>query len=271
MPNQILRAGRAFWVFGITAILGVLVFLFVLGGPEAVDRPKITAAKPAPVVIDKISLSVADPTKSSVTTDTLGEEPFAGGANVTHDLGKKLAAEIIKRNPTGPGPAGAQKLTLMKPAEAVDAFIADALKTFDPAAFHPDIPLAKLAIVPDSKEAFSSYFRNLQNILATEFARADFSAMNDPSKMNFPVLLSAYSRAVEALLKLPAPESLTAMHQKEISLVKGQANMMRLLSRYEEDPLQAYLALNAGDGLRQEFIALDRVVSDFIAKNNIAI
>lgn len=258
-------------VFGITAILGVFIFLFVLGGPEAAREPKTTAVKPAPVVIDKISLSVTTPAKTSESELLPAGEFVTGGANVTHDLGKKLAAEIIKRNPAGPGPVGAQKLTLMKPAEAVDAFIADALKTFDPSAFHPDIPLAKLTIIPDSKEAFSSYFRDLQNILATEFAHADFSALNDPSKMNFPVLLSAYGRAVDAILKLPVPESLAAMHQKEISLVKGQANMMRLLSRYEEDPLQAYLALNAGSELSKEFIALDRVVADFITKNRIAI
>lgn len=287
MPNQFFRAGKAFLVFGATALLGVLVFLFILGSIDEArqfktqDAPsnytyrqtssKGSSASPKPVVIEKITVSAAAPAKTSDTLSLFEKNASAEEINATHNLGAKIAKEIIRRNPMGPGPVGAQKLELAKPAEIVDAFIADALKTFDPKLFRPDISRSILAIIPDSKEAFIAYFRNLQNILTKEFAGVDFGSLKDPAKMNFSQLLSTYSRAVDALLKLPVPETLAAIHQKEISLVKGQANMMRLLSRYEEDPLRAYVALSAGAQLNEEFAALHAAITDFISKNSITI
>ncbi|MDO8585209.1 MAG: hypothetical protein Q7R85_03805 [bacterium] len=270
MPNQIWRAGRTFLVFGTTAMLGVFVFLFALGGTETLKKVQA----PRTAVMNKISLKAV-----GVTTDAL---PNAGettqnaldagaGMNATQDLAKQLAAEIVKRNPAGPGAAGAQKLNLVKPADAVDKFIAEGLASFDPEIFYPRVAITDLHIITDSQEAFQTYIRASQNILREKFAGVHFENLNDLSKMNFSSVLPAYKAAVDALLQLPVPQSLATLHQKEIALIKGQEKMMSFLARYNDDPLQAYLALNVGSQLSQEFSALDLEVSDFITKHQIAI
>ena len=174
-------------------------------------------------------------------------------------------------NPAGPGTAGAQKLNLIKPTDAVDKFIAEGLASFDPAVFHPRVPITDLVIVADGTEAFRNYLRESQNILREKFSGARFENLNDLSKMEFTPVLASYKAAVDALLKLPVPQSLATLHQREISLIKGQTKMMAALSRYNEDPLQAYLALNVGGQLNDEFSSLNQEFADFAATHQLTI
>ncbi|GEM_PF-4535338 len=275
MPNQIWRAGRTFLVFGTTAMLGVFVFLFILGSTGTMKPAQTPTAAPKPVVINKISLEATGATAAAIS-QAADETPQDGLAptsrvNATQDLAKQLAAEIIKRNPTGPGTTGAQKLNLIKPTDAVDKFIAQGLASFDPAVFHPRVAITDLAIVVDSPEAFQAYLHESQSILREKFAGIHFENLNDLSKMDFSSVLPAYRSAVDALLKLPVPQSLATLHQKEIELIKGQAKMMGFLSRYNDDPLQAYLALNVGGQLNDEFASLNKEIAIFAEEHNLAI
>lgn len=274
MPNQILRAGRAFLVFGITAMLGVFVFIFILGSTGVSKPAQSPLTTPKPAVIDKISLkSGSEPANAPLTADEAAQDALAvtSGTNATQDLAKQLADEIIKRNPTGPGTAGAQKLNLIKPTDAVDKFIAEGLASFDADALHPRVPITDLRVIDDSTEAFQSYVRGNKTILNEKFASVHFENLNDLSKMDFVPALAAYKAAVSALLALPVPRSLAALHQKEIELVKGQQKMMSFLAHYNDDPLQAYLALNVGAELSREFTDLDKEMVSVLVKNQIAI
>ncbi|MBI2406135.1 MAG: hypothetical protein HYV25_00955, partial [Candidatus Harrisonbacteria bacterium] len=229
------------------------------------------ASKPEVARTGKITLSAVPSAAPAEHAAAETKSVFNNEPNATQEIAKKLAQEVIRRNPLGPGPAGAQKLNLVKPSEVVDRFISDAMQNFDPDAFRPRVALADLRIIPDSKETFETYLRELRSILTTAFAGVPFTSMNDLPKMDFAAALPAYEDAVKRLLALPVPQSLAVAHQQEISLVKGQANMMRLLARYEEDPLAAYMALSAGAELNSGFASLNEDIARFITDHQLAI
>lgn len=258
-------------VFGLIPVLGVFILLIILGsfGVKKSESQQTASAS------GKITLAVSAQKNndSDLAPRGLGdfENSVLGGPNATRDLAAKIAQEIISRNPNGPGPAGAQKLQLMKASEVTDKLIADSLKDFNPSAFYPPVSIADLNTISDSKEAFQSYFNNVQGILREKFGAAHFEQMSDLSKMNFPEILTNYAGAINDLLRLPVPQSLVAMHQKEISLVKGQAKAMSMLARYNDDPLQAYLALNIGDQLNDEFASLNKELTAFAEQHRLTI
>lgn len=270
MPNQILRAGRTFLVFGITAILSVFVTLIILGSIP--QTPKITTtqiAQPRAQPSDALTLSVPASTHADPHTPLVARA--LPQTNATRVLAKELAAEIIKRNPAGPGPKGSQRLTLLKPTEAVDALAAQALEKFNPKDFHQTIPTTDIHIVADSKEAFAQYFNNLSTAITTHFANVDFAPKTDLSAMNFPRILAAYRNLIAALKRIEVPAALTALHQEELSLVLGQQRLIKYLAAYDTDPLSALLALNMQQQLEEDSSSLGNSFRVFINNQGLAL
>lgn len=266
--------GRRFLVFGFISILGVFVLLILLGSFGANSNKKDAASAEALSASDKITLAV--PTqKNSGGLAPRGlndfENAVLGSPNATRDLATKIAGEIIARNPNGPGPLGSQKLQLMKPSEVVDKLTAQSLAKFDPSIFSPSVDPATLHIVPDSKENFEAYFRALSATLKTNFSSVDLRGGGDLAKVNFAKAASAYAKTIDELRALPVPAALAELHRKEIELVMAQKNVTRALTRYNEDPLQAYLALNIGDEINNNFDALNKEIADFLIKHELAI
>lgn len=254
-------------------MLGIFVFIIALG---SIGFPEVKKAEPVKPVARPVgtvfSLApvqhtpAADSARANAAADTLLPAP-----NITRTLAKALAAEVIKRNPTGPGPAGSQRLRLIRPTDAVDKLTSQALEKFDLSEFQPRVPDADLRITSDSPAAFQLYFIHLSDAIKTHFSGIDFAPKSDLSAMNFPLILAAYSNLIAALKQIEVPVALTPLHQKELSLVLGQQRLMKYLAAYEADPLSALLALNMQEQLAEDSATLGNSFRSFIGMQGLSL
>ncbi len=266
--------GKLFLMFGSLAILGSFVVTIFIGEFETRKNITITNSQfliPNPVAATPISeLSSAVKEVLSEPQEVVRASNF--GENATNKLATSIAKEIIALNPTGPGPEGMQRLSVVNPELVVDKLTANALQNFDTKEFRPHVSPANFNIIEDSKSAFEDYLKGFFTTLRGNFVGININtsgaglSAEDANKM-----LDAYDRTIASLLALSVPKSLIFIHQQELSLVMGQKKMFQMMAEYSRDPLQALLAINEGESLHKDFVLVGKEIAEFVEKNNLTL
>lgn len=244
-------------IFAVSAIaIGALAaFSFSDDFTTAAEAPRLT-----PAVLPGTALPVV----SFKTNPAL--------PNVTTDITAELAKDIIARNPEGPATIDAKQwINVLDPETAAAAVAAEGLKNFNPADFQPEIANADLNISADaSPTAIRLYLKTFRDILQHNFsaARVDFS---NAALTGIAGLITTYDQAIKDFYRLTAPAPLTDIHRREISLLTGQKKVFERLANYQQDPVQAVIALRAYEELGEQFNQLNAAVAQFIADNNLTI
>lgn len=225
---------------------------------------------------DFITAAVAPrPAPAAVPGTTLPVVSFKADPalpNVTADMTAELAKDIIARNPEGPATIDAKQwINVLDPETAAAAIAAEGLKNFNPADFQPEITNADLNISADaSPTAIRLYLKTFRDILQHNFSavRVDFASA---ALTGIGDLIAVYDRAIKDFYRLTAPAPLADIHRREISLLTGQKKVFERLANYQQDPVQAVIALRAYEELGEQFNQLNTAVAQFIADNNLTI
>ena len=189
--------------------------------------------------------------------------------DITGDMTKAVAQEIIKRNPTGPLTAGgATQINALKPEEAVEQMLTEGLKNFDSTKIRPTITASELIILPDASTELSlSYFRKFYELFEKNFKGVLITETS--GRLVLAPVVAAYDQASKDFLALPVPKNLVSYHRREVELLVAQKNAFALMNNYEQDPVQAILAAKLGDALTQESVALIKELGVYVEKNNL--
>lgn len=273
---------RLFNIFVVVFVVGVLA----LGGFLLVNNYSASFLKTAPAseslasVVDE-KVSSADLVGSSKpTADFISfEQSFVKSApsnNLTFDLAKELSKNIVQRNPEGPEQIdNKQWINVLDPETAVAAIADGALSKFDPKEYQPEIALSDLKIIKDSSpSAETLYLKTFRDILTYNFKdglQDKAISLTADSLVGVDKIIDAYAKALKNFYELPAPESLVAVHQKEIMLLTGQKKIFEALAKYQEDPLAAFLAVQVYEQLNGEFDKLNEQIREIIQEHELKI
>src|SRR3990172_8690229 len=99
MPKTSGFAGRQILLYGGLTVLGVFVFIILLGNYD-LNKEKRVANKDEG---SRITLSVGGHADEHHEADGELASAVASAESATRELAKKLAAEIVANNPGGPG------------------------------------------------------------------------------------------------------------------------------------------------------------------------
>ncbi len=182
--------------------------------------------------------------------------------SLTRDLAIKISQMIIEKNPNGPQIANQERvLSVLSTESFIQNAVGDALKNFDASYFQPEIQKSDIK-VGENKD----YFKNFQDIIQKNFA--DLTLKWESAKNNnFDQLISAYTKTIDEFYKLLVPENLSYIHQKEIGLLVGQKRITETLKDYENDPMQALLALQYSETLNKGFEELKMEIEKIMRQN----
>ena len=190
--------------------------------------------------------------------------------NITNEiftgvLNEVAAANIVEQNTNEAGLLVPSKVSL-------DQITSEALKDFDPSQFKPEIKNETLKISKDN--SFLNITKYIRNFAST--IQKNSNEIRTPTKYSTvgETLSSSrdlYQKTLFDFYNLEVPSSMLDFHKEEISLLTGKLLVIDRIKEYEDDPIEAFLALEADTYLDQEFEKLKNNLNQYIENNNIQI
>jgi len=115
------------------------------------------------------------------------------------------------------------------------------------------ISINQITIVPDSQENLSLYgnavsnlIRKYKNLTASQYGGGSTADISSPAFATFMIAVSkSYQAAANELIALKAPASLAENHLNFVNLYLENAEIMKVVSSFSQDPVPAYSALNS--------------------------
>jgi hypothetical protein len=236
----------------LAVLVGVVIFIF--GGKEnlVTEVPTITQ----PNLVEAVPADQAP----SITE----------AKNVTESLAKEIAKKIIEKNPNGPTLVDSKnQIASINPDELVNQVIADAIKNFRPEALRPAISRADIRIGDNNSiEALNAYYISYKTAINSNLSTLSLN-QDSPEQTDFTALVAGFNKAFTDLKTIVVPESLVALHLKELILLGTQKNIWLLIKNYQADPVQAMLAMQYGDVLMNEVLGIRDQYASFAIKNKV--
>lgn len=235
-------SGKTVLYTALAAGFGSIVVLAALGKESAPDASG-TAGTNVPRA-ESVSAFTPRPAPVPALAAANPEELLAEPDNATVNLSKKIAGELLRRNPDGPSLLNdLQTITVNSPDSLVEEIFSQELTTIDAAEFSPAARPDNLSVVADTPEAMD---------LFTEQFRAAFIALvNAPAITGRPApselapLAQLAANTAANLAAIPVPERLAPLLVNAIRFVKTYANIYGAIAGGEADPFRALVALQA--------------------------
>lgn len=215
----------------------------------------------------------SEPIDTNIAEERIGNNPVgiepaaASSKNLTDLLTKKLEQSIADKNTEGFNVIdGKTLIAAPKPETIVEDLITEAEKNFDPAALRPQITDASVKISEDnSKEALSTYFGSLNNIIITASKNIPASLYdeNKLSVSDFSKTKGVYDIIVKNVQSLAVPRLALSIHKKELELLTTKRNIYEKMANLDQDPMTAYLVIDELLKIDQEFATLKTEVKKF--------
>lgn len=275
-PKKILAAS----LIGASIIIGI--FLVGLGAYQKPSLKNVvsnnlldkTAEKTARPELAKGYESLESlPLKSEgnqviVQNETVSE-PNNATVNLTQEFAKKIARQMIEKNPLGPALLGdTRQLNVVGPETFVDDFLAHGLSNLDTSILQPNIDIKSLKIIKAGGQTSQlTYLNELNRILRIGIGEIKFDPLHIPDSADFENLHSLAEKTYNQLLATYAPESLLSAHIKELEILGSFKNIFEVLARLEQDPLKAVVALRAIPLLNVEFANLNQKLTQAVNSN----
>ncbi|MEZ4156631.1 MAG: hypothetical protein R3B52_01455 [Candidatus Paceibacterota bacterium] len=204
------------------------------------------------------------------TVESLNSVKSPTDGNLTQEISKALAKDLVDKNPDGPlqTESGAQ-IAAIDPDQLVATTLQKAIEEFDASALRGKVDEGQIVFTSTSdKEAQADYFEEMNSLIKKNLKGLSIN-YEKPEATNFPVFVSTYEKIIADLYALPVPRVISGFHANLIELFLTQRNIYALLANYQTDPLQALLALDFADSVDDEFITLSNQMNKYIEDNGI--
>lgn len=175
----------------------------------------------------------------------------AGNVNLTQGFAETITKELVNKNPSGPELIdGREWLNVPSPQKIAQNYIKEEVKKFKIEDLKPIIRDEDIRITHEKNiEVLLSYlqsFQKIQEALAqTSIDRQNFS-IDDARRIE-----NAYENIITALSSADVPEIFVPIHKTVLELFITQKNFLRLALNYENDPVQAMLAIQNTNFLQE--------------------
>ena len=181
--------------------------------------------------------------------------------NATQQLARKIAEDILQRNPNGPFLNKNQpSLRVTNPEVLIDQYLAANLpKETNTEKFKPVIQKEDLHIVQDqNKTRNDAYLQNVNQLIISSLAK--FNPAGDLSQQ-LQSLASIYETIIQTLYQLTVPALYANYHQQVLSIFSGKKMAIADIQNYlDTDPLRAIFTLQTILNLNQELATLQQTL-----------
>lgn len=241
----------------VAGVASVFVFLVAIGeetsGSPAGSAAPLHAGAPREHIGPAAESLASLPAQAPLPA---GEAP----PNITEEVSKQIAEELILRNPEGPSVfEGVSGISTRDPETLIADILEEQLSNIKPEEFRAPVALAELNVVGDSREEIETFSRRYRAAIAP-FVSLGLSAQGSP-EYAFSPLARAAEEAVAALRALPVPSRIAPQFAKELELVQLHRNIFTAVARTEHDPFRASVALQILWPSAEEFDAAHRAFS----------
>ena len=232
----------------ISALLGagIVILLIAIGGE------KHTASSHTETRDAHTTSSPNEPLLAELTATTESSAALADDKNITRGLSKKIATELLAKNPGGPSLLdGKPSLTAENPEALINQILSKEIENFNYDDFNPTVRITELKIAVNSPDATKKF--------AEEFHAAfqpflDSSIPTDNlSPAVFTPLITLTQKTAADLYTIPVPATLAPKLAKTIELLKTHEMIFRSIADAEIDPFRAFLALQLWEPKKTEF------------------
>jgi len=216
---------------GVTALLVGISFAYVQD-----NRTKNTSLSTNILHSDKQANA-----SESLPQNHLVGTPSAEGA--TLEFAKKIAEDLIKKNPKGPSIAnGEQFINGINPDTLVEQLLKDS--SLDIGSFAPTITLADLIIDNDvSQKAIKTYFSKL-DILFQSTRKSLLAVKTTDPLAQFYTSGEILGTLVTSLKNLSVPQVLQNLHKKQIEIIATEQNIFFAIGNAKTDPVTGITAFH---------------------------
>lgn len=196
--------------------------------------------------------------------------------NLTENFANLLAKEIIGKNnqPKNSDSSSQQRLNVPDPNKITEEFIKGGLKTANENILNIKSPDIKIS--PDnSKENIILYLTDTQKIIKDNLkGEPILSVLEGINKNNgqgleklLPII-SAHEITANQIEEHQVPRDLNDLMAEEVRLLRMTANVLRVITKIEEDPLGAITATKQFEIVVQEWGNLQLKFNNFTQKLN---
>lgn len=244
------KLGRLITTFVVLAVLAGAVATILTSEPAEVTKSEPASPSSS---IPQNAFVESLPSDASLAT--------ASGNNLTDELGKSLAQELMARNPSGPEN---DSLLAPNPTDALGRFL-DEPGIYSALVINQAQTLAKKSssqkvnkIMKPSKADVSGYLASFAGIVDTTLLQENLDKVltGSPSPEALSSADVVLSQTLRRLDELKVPENLVNLHLAARDIIVGLQGMLRS-GQDSQDPLGAVLALE--DGSRMVGEAAERL------------
>lgn len=236
----------------ICAYAAILMFFGNTNKPQKNVAPIAASESTEKKPNSPVNSSVIKPLAFQTTDQTSNNE--ANADNQSQTITQQDVENIIN-----------QSVTQQDLEDVVNQYFDEGIKNFNADDLKPTINLADLKIISGAnKETAQAYIENLNLIYNQNLQNIDQAISLESDTLNFNSITTAYGKTIEALYKLAVPENLEFIHRDQIVLLSAQKNAFEIAKDYENDPVKAMLAIQAGEEFNQEFLALQNTLANVI-------
>ena len=216
-------------------------------------------------------VKVGAPEKTNVSTDFA--RAYLSGPKQTEMAAEKLATLIFESNPDGPtivnGEAGIRTLNPDGVAEQIlDSQVREASSQI----LSVSIDKTRIKTIDSTdKDSVIDYL-----VKRSEIIHSAGEAINDreinfssPEIADFELLTLVYADTVDDIYDLKVPKNLEFAHTEQIRILGIYTNIFASLAGYEEDPLQASVAISLLSKAEADLASLEQVFSNIIEEVNL--
>lgn len=192
-------------------------------------------------------------TESNSISNSYNPELFTQPQDATKQLAQQISQEIAvaaktydaKTNPEMPAPE-----------EIVNRYLTEAVNNFDYEGLKPEITDSQLRIINQTSPSLTkNYIDNYVAIIKRDFSGLVIELEN-PDSPSWDRLRAAYEKALTELYDLPVPKNMVAIAKEAIALITAQQKMADYVQNYKNDPMTAWLAVQAYQNINAEFETL---------------
>lgn len=203
----------------------------------------------------------ADPLKTaipykipSLRNESVPSAPATlSSSNVTEEVARQIAEELVALNPDGPGSGEDAGLQTADPEMLTDRLLSEAFKEINTENLRPVVTLNDLVVIKSNdKNAAAAYFSAINAAAIKNFPPGVSVDWENPEQTNFNALISAYGTAMQESLAIPVPQSLAELHRQYVSLLGAEKNTLSVIKNYKTDPAQAAVAITVGESFTKE-------------------
>ncbi len=174
----------------------------------------------------------------------------SNSSNLTENLIRGLARELVAANPTGPQILRGQQSVLPPNGATLETLLNQNAADVDAKDFQGVLKDEEVKIKANyTPEDITAYFKVTNTILANTVSGPRYKGLEnqEPSEGMLLAIGLIFDEATQQLKNLSVPKPLTEFHKKLLVSLINQQNIFEVLGNYQNDPVKTLLVENVAD------------------------